>query len=366
MKQLAPRPRAFTLTELLVVIAIFVLILAIAVPAFSSLIYSTERASAENALRVGLAGAREAALRSVSGRDAAAVIVHEPGGKCSIHAMVQVGRMIDDVDRNNQPVERDVFVGAEGVSPVELPGVWTVAGFAPANTVDDPGSPAGQTFSGWYEHQNYPGNRPNWVLPETGYYRSAAANTPQQLGGDGANRQTFMVRFEGGTGQVKSWDTSVALVLLPSRALAHRGTAPWNQYNPTRAADQEAFVRRVLAISGSSASQTRRQVLGDVATDTALARPVGQLAVFSLRRLAAGIGARGLNRKTGTIYADAETVGRPEFDTALFPSGTPSTTISTRMNEWISGVTEGADSQVFGLDRYAGGVRPLARIGGTP
>src|SRR5436305_8362895 len=85
-----PRPRGvrgrrgFTLIELLVVIAIFVLLLALAVPAVSSLMDSSEESMAQNALRSGLAAARDAAMRSSGYDDGAAVFFYEPGGRLSI------------------------------------------------------------------------------------------------------------------------------------------------------------------------------------------------------------------------------------------------------------------------------------------
>ena len=78
--QSRPADRGFTITELLVVIVIFVLIIGIAIPAFKSMIESSERALAENQLRVGLGSARNAAIQNASA-DAA-----EPPGCRNAHA----------------------------------------------------------------------------------------------------------------------------------------------------------------------------------------------------------------------------------------------------------------------------------------
>ena len=68
------RRLAFTLTELLVVIVIIVLILAIAVPAFTSIIYSQESSLAQTRLATAIRGARDAAVQSSGGAATAAVL----------------------------------------------------------------------------------------------------------------------------------------------------------------------------------------------------------------------------------------------------------------------------------------------------
>ena len=90
------RAAAFTLVELLVVIAIFVLLLAIAVPAFSSMLYSSEQSLADNHLRMGLGAARDAAIRSPQGTDAAAVFFYDPAtGRTMILPCIAAGVLKD-------------------------------------------------------------------------------------------------------------------------------------------------------------------------------------------------------------------------------------------------------------------------------
>src|SRR4051812_14600321 len=112
--------RAFTITEILVVISIIVLMIAIAVPAFSSLIGSSERALAENQLRAGLAAARDAAIQSETG-DGAAVFFFTPGGRISIVACTAVGQIEDQVPPvgavPTTNITRDVFAPVPGMEP---------------------------------------------------------------------------------------------------------------------------------------------------------------------------------------------------------------------------------------------------------
>lgn len=354
--------RGFTLTELLVVISIFLLVLAIAVPGFNALMYSSEQAQAENALRVGLRAARDAAQRSSTGADAAAVFTHDPGGRLTITACVKVGE-IPDRNRVGNLVMREVFVPAEGIAPVQLPGGWFIAGYTLANTIDGPGAGPTPNPTGWYDSDNYPAGQPNWILPESGYFkRSDTAWQGPQLAGDGANRQTFMVRFEGGSGFIDVSRTSEVLVLMPSPATTFRTQQPYSLHRADQALRLEQFVRRVIAagsLRGLGGSDPRQQILGDVSSDTVLVKPVRQVSVFNMRRLATGIGARGLNKATGTMYEDPDARGEPRFDTALFPGSPSNATIAARINTWMRGETEQADPLVFALDRHSGALQPL-------
>ncbi|MFN0132137.1 MAG: type II secretion system protein, partial [Phycisphaerales bacterium] len=158
--------RAFTLVELLVVIAIFVLLLAIAVPAFSNMLYSSEQSLADNALRSALTAARDAAARNGPEQDAAAVFTFEPDGRLSVLTCVRAG-VIEDVPPlgARATVTREVFVPLAGFLPIQMPRGWMVRGYAPPNSVDD----------GWYE-DTYLNTGPlvvrsgNWVFPETGFF----------------------------------------------------------------------------------------------------------------------------------------------------------------------------------------------------
>lgn len=367
-----PGSRAFTLTELLVVISIFLLVLTIAVPGFNALMYTSEQAQAENALRVGLRAARDAAQRSTSGADAAAVFTHDPGGRLTITACVKVGE-IPDRNRVGDIVMREVFVPAFGIAPIQLPGGWFIAGYTLANTIDSPGGGgpiAVPDPHGWYDSDTYPAGQPNWILPESGYFkRSDTSFGVQQLGEDGENRQTFMIRFEGGSGFVDVSRTSPVLVLMPSPATTFRTQQPFSTFRADQALRMEQFVARVIAagsLRGLGGSDSRRQILGDIASDTVLVKPVRQVSVFNMRRLANGITARGINRITGTIYADPDAVGEPRFDTVLFPGNPSNATIASRINTWMRAETEQADPLVYAIDRHSGALQPLLPLEDAP
>ena len=67
----AALPSGFTLTELMVVISIVVLLMAIALPAFTGMVRDSEKSLADNQLRVAVGAGRDAAIRSSSGDGAA-------------------------------------------------------------------------------------------------------------------------------------------------------------------------------------------------------------------------------------------------------------------------------------------------------
>jgi prepilin-type N-terminal cleavage/methylation domain-containing protein len=340
--------RAFTLIELLIVIAIFVLLLAIAVPAFSSMLYSSEQSLADNHLRIGIAAARDAAVRSPQGTDSAAVFFYDPAvGRTTIVPCVSAGT-IKDHDANSvlppnlAVVDREVFVPVAGFEPVQLPGGWDVRGYAAPGMIDDQ----------WYE-KTYPGNgttgaarqRGNWVFPETGFYDEDAQNND-----DGRDRQTFMVRFEGATGVVKSWDRTPVLILAPNPSMVARGTAPWSLFQDSTGrypfrVDQEEdlarFVRRVVSwpsVGGQSLTVINRQkLLGDISGDTVLAKPVGQLALCSEKRLATAIGAR-LDSVTNCLYQDVSALPQANREPTFVKINGAAWTddpYTIRVNSWI-------------------------------
>lgn len=337
------RAFGYTLVELLVVISIFVLMMVVAVPAFRAMTYSAEQSTAENALRVGLGAARDAAVRAGAGRDAAAVFLYQAGGRASILACLQAGT-VEDVDAGGNPVTRDVFAVVPGFEPVHVPRGWTVRGYAAPGLID------GQ----WYERTYPPAfrTRGRWLFPETDFYDAGR-------GDQGAQRQTFMVRFQGGTGTLKT-ETPAVLVLLPAESTQFRGTYPWSAYRADEEEDGMRFVRRVQGAptsgSGALSRAERRLLLGDEATDTVLARGVGQLAVMNESRLAAALGVR-VHRESGAlVYLDA-TSDPP--GPALVPGVN-----RDRLDAWVENRLPGADSdcRLFAVHRHLG---MLQEITGT-
>lgn len=353
----APGSAGFTLVELLVVISIFVLLLALAVPAFSGMMYSSEQALAANQLRTGLSAARDAAIRSPAGLDAAAVFTYEPGGRLSIIACVKTGELWEPPTAGSRTtVKRELFVPVPTMEPVQLPRGWMVRGYAAPNTIDNE----------WYE-TTYPNTTEraagNWVFPETGFFDTDSGNA-QNMAADGRDRQTFMVRFEGGTGKLRRGDWTAALVLLPSPA-AFRTTGPFATYRADREADAARFVRRVLnapaAGAGSLTPQQKAQLLGDASSDTVLVKPVGQVAVYSEAKLAGAVNSR-LNADTGTIYERPQASNN--YGPAPVAAGGTQPVDNGDVNEWIEGrlMIPGVspqqplptDSRVFAMDHYLG------------
>ncbi len=382
--------RAFTIIELLVVISIFVLVLAIAVPSFSAILYSTERSQAGNQVSVALGAARAAAVGSQGLNDTAAVFFYDPTiGRTRIGVYTVVGKIKDhnlDPNLTNQIVERDVFVPVPNFQPVQLPKGWMVRGFAPTGSVDVDvkvtGSPAApRNYSGWYESNAtrvQDGSGGNWVFPETGFYNPD--NASDVVTNNETARQSFMVRFVAGTGAVSMSQRSPAIVVDPSPSQVFRlSTEPFKSNRLDKAQDLAVEVRRLLShrdleknpVTGKFWDEDKRKLLGDMASDTVLARPVLELAVYDERTLAAAVGARGVNSGTGTIYSDpsGKKLAGPEIDQTIFSPAAGPDVIAKNINSWIQGTTTKgstapksavtSDARIVTLDRYTGTVKEI-------
>jgi prepilin-type N-terminal cleavage/methylation domain-containing protein len=353
----AAKRAAFTLVELLVVIGIFVILLLVAVPAFTSMMYSSEQSMAENALRIGLAAARDAAVRSGPGRDAAAVFIFE-SRRLTIMPCVRSGTVDDQAP--GQPlgvtVKREVFTTVPNFESVKLPKGWVVRGYASPGMIEP--LPNGQ----WYE-QTYSGSaqQGNWVFPETDFYCQVPPPAGQPTGTLGDLRQTFMVRFEGGTGIVKS-DPTPVLVLFPSESTSFRATVPWRDYRADEDPDGGHFLARVLAAPltnpGGLNLQDRQQLVGEVATDMIFTKAVTQLALSSEKALAAALGVRvdGAGG-TGCLYQNA---AQPTLLTGVTPDA---------INAWVEdryqnaqGRAVASDCRLYTVQRYLG---TLQEVTGT-
>lgn len=355
----ARRHHAFTLVELLVVITIFVLLLAIAVPSFSSLIYSSERAQAENQLVAGLNQARSAALASESTGDTAAVFFFDNNGRLRILTCVDVGD-IPDVDTAGTPLTRDVFVPVASYPAAQLPRGWAVRGFAPVGAVDT------GSGSGWYDkpsgsNREFVPTTGNWVFPETAYYDPTKGDV-------GFNRQTFMIRFQGGTGVLRSDVTTPSVVLDFSPATLFRSSAPWSEYRFDSTDRPEVLVRRAVSrgLTDPNFRDTKlAKLLGDRASDTVLTRCVTELALYDENELAGAIGARGVNKATGSLYGGAKpsTVPVvPRLDASLFGTAFDAAKVPQLINDWVLGVgeqTKPSDVRLYTVDRYSGQAREV-------
>ena len=364
----AGRGAGFTLVELILVIIIILILAAIAIPAYASLTYSSNQSGAANAVQAALQSAREAAVRTGSGRDAAAVFLLGDDGRVRIVIAEEAGTILDDTGRDE--VLRDIFVPSADVEVVELPRQWVVRGYAKPSALRVGAGPLADN-EGWYE-DTYPrsggisaSDAGQWVFPETSFYDETSGN-------NGRSRQSFMVRFEGGTGRFLSSATQKALFVDPAPALSFRATAPWATYRIDREVDLGRFVDKVLRLPNSTLSlAAKRELLGDEATDTVLVGPVGQLAVYNERRMAESIGADGLNRFTDTLYQPiGGSVAGPRYDAGLF-AGVSQPEINRRIGLWIRSsdqqagslpASETSDARIFLVSRYLGQPVEAARL----
>ncbi|HLO41865.1 MAG TPA: prepilin-type N-terminal cleavage/methylation domain-containing protein [Phycisphaerales bacterium] len=344
--------RAFTLLELLVVIAIIGLLLAVTAPAVSSIIRSTEEASAKNQLDVAMSAARSAAITSEAGGDTAAVFFYRPGGRVWVGIFRKAGEL-KDVDMAGNQVVRDVFVPTSQ-NPFSFPTGWMVRGLAPIGTLHDENGDR----SGWYEQTL--GNRKfemtgtggsawwNWVYPETHFFNPKErtddpAKGAQSTSSGACSRQTFMVRFEAGTGQVKTGDRRLALVIDPSPSNSFRTQLPYRLYRFNRGDDVGSVVRQILETREANLSTAdKRRLLGDQAVDTVLAQSVTELGLYREADLAAALGAASLNRDSRTLlkmYDDKRqilTYAQYDESTAVWPDGFPGAdVIAAKTNDWF-------------------------------
>lgn len=333
MMRAQSQPRAFSLLELLVVVTILVLVLGFALPAFSSILTGVERSVAQNQMRTGIAAGRDAAIANVLG-DGAAVFMFEPGERLSIVPCREITK-IRDLDAGGQIVTRSVFVPVADSEPAQLPKGWSIRGYAPPGRIH-----TGSNRNGWYEGPlwNDVNGGGAWLFPESGFYDRTQGNV-------GRNRQSFMIRFRSGTGEVVTENTDLCLVLDLSPESDFRANAPWNDPRLDRVEDFELAVRRyAVNINDAIQSFNEFQLLGDQASDTILVGPVIALGLYEEAKLAAGVGLRGLNRVTKSIYANEPNTRLPAvtpvFDTALRTAFGNGQSITALINQWMVGLSQ--------------------------
>lgn len=360
--------RAYTLIELLVVIVIASLLIGIAIPAFSALLASSRETLAQTSLQQAIYSARDAASANIGGGDAAAVFFYDPDRGITVGIYEEVGTFTDQSSNPGSSVERDIFVPISSMEPVQLPPDYSIRGFVLGTQLRD---------EDWYESLIQfsptsggiqPGNQNGqrgpgaWVFPETAFY-----DREDQL--DGRDRQTFMIRFEAGTGTL-SRDSRSALVLDPRPSNLNRTTPP-GITSVTQATDLRAWAVRLLITSSIDQNQ-RRELIGNASSDTVLARPVTDIALYRERRLAQMLQLRNLNRDTNTIYEKGD---NPEVDTSLFRDSALAgdrVALETRITSWIegrlalgsnrdAGSALEADSAVYTVGSYFGDLVEVVR-----
>ncbi len=391
--------RAFTLIELIIVVTLIIVVLGIAVPAFNGMVNASERSLAENTLRVGVAVARDLAV--LNGEDSGLLFVRETNGRTRMIPVVKVGTLTDagnnpfvvggfdpqspnPASANAISFERDIYAPVDFASTLQLPRGWGVAGYAEPGTIDRVvGNPAGGITEGWYDSAPYGDDGMNitggafdpvrdaghWVLPESDYFekftQSPAASPADGFTSEVSNadanrtpRQSFMLRFESGTGLLLRGGRP-ALVLDPRPTslgrLAASEAPRWTRANRIEdAVDWSNRVLTTLSLDLSPAyvpiadESIRVTLIGNYSNDTVLAGAVSRLAIFEDRDLAAGIGASGLNGETNSLYDPISENGYIAFDEDLFSSdatslytgqGTVQQGIALGISRWIQGDT---------------------------
>ncbi len=370
----------FTLTELLIVIAILAVVVLVGLPAFASMLRGSERTLAENQLRAGMQSAQTAAVGR-GGADTAAVFFYEPGtlegaGRTSILPCEFVGRIIDK-DLQNNDVERDVFAPFAGAEPVQLPPGWMVRGYAAPSLIHD------QAFNpnGWYERS--PGRIVNakggWVFPETAFYYQDPAtglhSSDTDKVGNVTARQTFMVRFEGGSGAVKTNDPGPVIVVAPRPSSVGASTRPTGANNLWRRPDladkglskwTRAVITRPIGTGvPTMTALLRRQMIGDESGDTVLACTVDVAALYNEFKLAEALQTSGVNKSTGSLYAKPGVNAVPALDGSLWTSGFSAGAAGKDIDNWIMGKLQRggqyveSDAMLFAFDRLSAKPREI-------
>ncbi|MGH7243381.1 MAG: prepilin-type N-terminal cleavage/methylation domain-containing protein [Phycisphaerales bacterium] len=401
------RSPGFSLVELLVVIAILAVLAAAGIPAIRNMIYTSTGSMAESQLRFGLSAARDLAIRNEGG-DTAAVFTFEPGGRITIVPMVYVGQIVDTTDPQkavgvgNPPTAyRDVFAPSALAEPLQLPAGWMVRGFAPPGAIFDSSGVNNQgqpvKSNGWYFENTIVGNRKinlgndtiasklnkgNWVFPETGFFDPKQTNTGEN------RRNTFMIRFEGGSGRIVGASVIPAIVILPRNQIDM--TVPQAVPSLSTILTKSDWRRIDFAdnLPNWARSVARISNYGDVAkligcrsVDVALACSVNLLSLYDETKMAQAIGAKGVNKVTGTIYGGAvgalNTVAEPpmapNIDLSLWRTGSKAASdaeyVQILINNYMlnalkfsdvdaggATTTMDSDARLFRMDSYFGSV----------
>lgn len=378
---------AFTLVEMLVVVVIALILLTISVPAYQTLIESSKRSLATNSLQTAIQAAQDIALDGREGEDGAIVFVIDENNQLNLIPAVKIGSHKEPYAAapgalgfqsfDYDYIEMDIFAPISSGSSIQLPENWFVRGYAPIGSMIDDfvvrNVPASQRFAAiWYNNSVYGGTDINntikeqghWVFPETHMY----ARNAQHVGGDENTgdlgvlqgqfrtpRQTFMIRFDGRTGQL-SRSTAPALLIdpRPSRERPFGDNPPANEsWKRVDLADNlHRWSVRMLEASDTNSDGShwtiqdqydRALFIGNISHDTILVKAVTRLALYNEQDLARDLGTRGLNQTTGTIYQAYDqdnSESEIEFDQNLWDGNYPGDDeVRIAINRWIEGDT---------------------------
>lgn len=348
-----------TLTELLVVILIIAALLAVAVPSFSSMLYSSEASMAESQLHAAMRGGRDAAYRASGRQDTAVVFAYEPapgGGRLVMMPCVKVADYYDVPNATSSFPLREIFVPSDVIEPVQLPRHWMVRGYAPVNSIEGI----------WYEGQRYGQSveRGDWVFPESHFYLPGTV-------GEAPFRQTFMVRFVAGSGVVATQSTVPVMVFMPHPLdppafnLIGGGDVP--ELRALRLSNPRRYIQRIMAATNMQAA-VKSQLIGMNSPDMVATKPVMALALYDEIKMADALKTR-IDPDTGCLYQKHVARERPKFVRAAGPGGAMSSSdaeIGRFMNQWIEGDTtmtggiqsredgDEPEARLFTIDRYSG------------
>ena len=216
----------------------------------------------------------------------------------------------------------------------------------------------------------------NWVAPESGYFDPESPGGAVGDGEDQTPRQSFMMRFEGGSGRLdRSSPPALVVDARPVFRSANDysvmpdGTVvPPDWWRVEQAESVRAWARRVITVDSeaywgstdaSDIAVRRSELVGLYSNDTVICGTVGRLAMYRDRALALGIGASGVNQRTGTLYApfdpddpDAgirlDTGPNGVLETRRGGLETDLDTIREDINGWVNGDTNMSGEIAFG------------------
>jgi prepilin-type N-terminal cleavage/methylation domain-containing protein len=347
---------AFSLVEMLVVLVIIVILLGIAIPAFRAMNQSQEKTSSEARLGFALAAARDAAINAGEGNDVAAVFTYDVGGPMRVVPCQYTGKLVSYAS-GGVPASYELFVPIAAIEPLAMPTGWSVRGYAPGATIN----------GGWYNDgvtPRYVANAPAWVFPETGFFDHTSTT-------DGANRQTFMVRFEGGTGKLVGTTTKPSLVLLPRPSSAGRTLPDYLRADLSGDLRQLTMTFLTDPRMASLGNAQRAEAVGVTSSDWVMAKGVRVLALADENALAGSMGVR-VDEVTRCLYV--ATPGEVSAGLTFAPrlvngptGGTPLDTVSVdRAVEFYDNPTgtgtarvSTGEVRVYTVDRYTGTLKDL-------